>query len=149
MPAKIDAELDLHGYTAAEARNMLDAAWSRRAWQGMRRVRIIHGTGEVLYKTVRKWADDRAIPWTLEAYNPGVTILQPALRRDPGAGLVHRPFAKHEAKLRSVERPPESPPTAPEPSVDKQHAQDLFAQEIEALEKQDARQAHKKKHGLR
>ena len=75
MAAKIDAELDLHGHTAVSARNELEMVWSRRAWQGLRRVRIIHGTGQVLYQVVRKWADEKSIPWTLETYNPGVTIL--------------------------------------------------------------------------
>jgi hypothetical protein len=158
VAARIDAELDLHGYTAASAREQLETVWSRRAWHGMRRIRIIHGTGEVLHKVVRSWADERSIPWTLETYNPGVTILQPSLRREP-AGFAHNfPFARYRDKLKAVlpaeEPKPSAPPPAPEKSVapvaqrSNGHSPDLFAQEIERLGEQDPRSLHKRKHGM-
>jgi hypothetical protein len=151
MAAKIDAEIDLHGLTAASARDQLETVWSRRVWQGLRRVRIIHGTGEVLYKIVRLWADDKSIPWTLEAYNPGVTILQPALRREHSVVPANRPFARHRKELTDLvtsKRESAGPDRLPV-SVENSAVQaDLFAQEIDRLEQQDPRSVHKRKHGL-
>ena len=150
MAARIDTELDLHGHTAASARALLESAWSRGAWQNMHRVRIIHGTGAVLYRMVRQWADDKSIPWTLETYNPGVTILQPALRRPQAQVQANRPFARYKEKLGSVVRAKpvsvEERATPVPPIIDPQ-ASDLFAAEIERLDKQDPRSLHKKKHG--
>lgn len=155
MAARIDAELDLHGYTAEAARDQLDLLWSRQTWRGMRRVRIIHGSGEVLYKVVRRWADEQSIPWTVEIYNPGVTILQPALRRHEPDVPANRPFARYHEKLRSLippEPPNEAQPpdvaTNPKPEIRNSKSPDLFALEMERLEKQDPRAIHKRKHGV-
>ena len=159
MPARIDAEMDLHGYTAANAHELLNTAWSRGAWSSMRRVRIIHGTGEVLYRVVRQWAEEKSIPWTVETYNPGVTILQPALRRPAAAVAPNRPLAAPLQKLRSAKpkdgeprvisgRGEVGPCDAPS-SVEESRSQDLFALEVERLNEQDPRSLHKRKHGAK
>jgi hypothetical protein len=160
MAARIDAEFDLHGYTGAAAKDQLEIVWSRGKWHGFRRVRIIHGTGEVLYKVVRRWADEKSIPWTLEPYNPGVTILQPSLRRGQNAPSQNRPFARHQNALRAFSdrraaQPEEvkarevkgdSPGKSPPESQDPQSA-NLFKEEMARLDQQDPRSMHKRKHG--
>ena len=161
MPARIDAELDLHVHTAASARDQLEFVWSRRIWQGMRRVRIVHGTGAVLYKVVRRWAEEKAIPFTLEAFNPGVTILQPSLRRDHAMPPSNQPFARHVDNLRALlppvtengRRAEESPATvSPTPEAtarpSRQQEKDLFAEAMEQLAMEDPRATHRRKQGL-
>jgi hypothetical protein len=123
-------------------------------------VRIIHGTGEVLYKVVRRWADEKSIPWTLEPYNPGVTILQPSLRRGQNAAPLNRPFARHQNALRTFadrkaaqaeavktrDAAGDSNSKSPPESRDPQSA-NLFKEEMARLDQQDPRSMHKRKHG--
>lgn len=146
--ARIDAELDLHGFTAQEARTVLEGVWSRKVWHGKARVRIIHGTGEVLWSFVRTWADEKGITWTLEGHNTGVTILHPGSRSQT-SHLPNRPFTRHHDVLRKaieqaaassgpkVTRSPKPvPPTAAVSSAPKEVSiseTDLFKQEMERL----------------
>src|SRR5262245_45147813 len=96
---RLDREIDLHGYTRAEARAHLEAIWARREWHGLRRVRIIHGTGAVLHRVVRQWCEEKGIPWTTEAQNPGVTILHPGLRPKTPPVPPHHPMAHLKRRL--------------------------------------------------
>lgn len=64
---RIEAELDLHGHTAEEARHELVAFLDRSTRAGLRCVRIIHGkglrsanTGPVLKTRVAHWLGQRA-----------------------------------------------------------------------------------------
>src|SRR5258706_16274949 len=82
---RVDAEKDFHGYTAASMISWLNQQWATGRWDGLQRVRIIHGKGEVLIPRLRRWCDDRGIPWAPEPGNPGTTILHPARRQNLGA----------------------------------------------------------------
>src|SRR5687768_13860866 len=82
----------------------LEENWTRPNWRGLRRVRVIHGKGEVLPFALREWCDSRGIPWAPEAGNPGCTILHPASRVAPATASAPR----RTRPIRSV--PPERPP---------------------------------------
>lgn len=75
----IDAERDFHGYTAAGMRAELEAVWASGRWRGLRRVRVIHGRGEVLGPVFLEWCDEVGIRWAPEPGNPGATFLYPAI----------------------------------------------------------------------
>jgi hypothetical protein len=147
---KINEEIDLHGYTANEARHRLQSVWATRRWQGMQRVRVIHGTGAVLYRVVRDWCDEKAIEWTTEPHNPGVTILHPARRRLPGHNLTHRPLARHRDKLAHLPlaKPVEpEPPAAEHPAPPKPGGVDPMAAEFERLASEDSTTLRRRKRG--
>lgn len=107
-----DREIDLHGYTAAEARARLNTLWATREWHGLQRVRVIHGTGSVLHALVKLWCEEKGIAWTVEPRNPGVTILHPGQRLQALSAPPHRPLhpLKHHrpaAKNREAAAPPD------------------------------------------
>lgn len=77
----VDAEIDLHGLTVEQMRLMLQKRWPE--WQGMTRVRVIHGRGEALKPALERWCRERGIPYALEPGNPGATRLFPAHRELP------------------------------------------------------------------
>src|SRR5687768_3323122 len=85
---RVDAEVDFHGFSRAGMVAWLEENWARPGWRGLRRVRVIHGKGEVLPSALRDWCDSRAIPWAPEAGNPGCTILHPALRTPSAASAI-------------------------------------------------------------
>jgi DNA-nicking Smr family endonuclease len=146
---KIDEEVDLHGYTANEARHRLQSLWATRRWLGMQRVRIIHGTGAVLYRVVREWCDEKAIEWTTEPHNTGVTILHPSRRRLPTHAPAHRPLARHKQVLERFAPQPE--PTAQEAPPEKASSVpstgDPMAAEFERLGKEDPTTLRRRKRG--
>lgn len=165
---RVDSEIDLHGYTALEARSELDRIWGRRCWQGLKRVRVIHGNGVVLRRVVRNWCDDRGIPWATELMNPGTTIIHPANRTVFPPSVTHRPLSH---RLRGIKialnreqrsRADPSHPTAERreellrgsgevseirrtQNID-QSSSDLMAQEFERLSRLDTTSLHRKKH---
>ena len=85
---RVDVEVDFHGYTRAGMLSWLDANWARRSWNGLRRVRVIHGQGDVLPPALRNWSDAKGIPWAPESGNPGCTILHPGSRVE--SRRIHR-----------------------------------------------------------
>jgi hypothetical protein len=165
---RVDSEIDLHGYTALEARAELDRIWGRRCWQGLKRVRVIHGNGSVLRKVVRNWCDERGIPWATELMNPGTTILHPVNRAEFPPSLTHRPFSHRlrgiknaldqQQKSRNISatspienRGSESFPARKEEEKRRTHSidqksSDLMAQEFERLSKLDASSIRRRKH---
>lgn len=156
---KVDDELDLHGFTIAESRESLNSNWASKRWLGARRVRIIHGTGVALWSFVRQWADEKGIPWTLETFNPGVTILHPTMCERPAPMPAHKPMARFRGILPAPKAPPcklkpakidpahapynPAPPanTQPKPSFDP------MEEEFKRLGNADAREMQKRKGG--
>src|SRR5258706_9227877 len=102
---RVNSEKDFHGFSAAEMLRWLNQEWASHRWDGLQRVRIIHGKGEVLIPALRKWCDDKGIPWAPESGNPGATILHPVLRASHTAVHRHRPMAKVLAHLRKPDNP--------------------------------------------
>lgn len=94
-----DREVDLHGYTASEARSRLNVLWSTREWHGLQRIRVIHGTGSVLHALVKLWSEEKGMSWTVEPHNPGVTILHPGRRLQTPPAPAHRPLASLKREL--------------------------------------------------
>jgi hypothetical protein len=88
----IDREIDLHGFTASEARSKLNSLWATREWQGLQRVRVIHGTGSVLHALVKLWCEEKGVAWTVEPNNPGVTIIYPGRQLQSDPAPPHRPL---------------------------------------------------------
>jgi hypothetical protein len=162
MGLKIDFEVDLHGDTSAGARSRLETIWSTKSWQGLRRVRVIHGTGEVLWKVVRLWCEEKGIEWTTESHNAGVTILHPGRRAVSAPAPPHRPLAqlsqvkiskpKKEPKpekpvVKGAEPPPsENPKFKADKPVAKSPDKDLMAEEFARLAEEDERALRKQKH---
>ena len=77
----VDAEADYHGQTAEQMRLTLHRKLAD--WRGFRRVRVIHGQGEVLKFTLEDWCREVGIPFESEPNNPGSTLLFPAQRTLP------------------------------------------------------------------
>jgi|GEM_PF-3125798 hypothetical protein len=109
---KTTLEIDLHGYTSKETLDLLDEKWVSHQWDGYRRIILIHGNGNVLWRTVRDWADRNGIQWVPDM-NPGLTILHPSIRTS-----VRRPLAKTSKirhipetfqKLKNIPSPPPRP----------------------------------------
>jgi len=162
MALKIDYEVDLHGDTSAGARSRLETIWSTKSWHGLRRVRVIHGTGAVLWKVVRTWCEEKGIEWTTESHNAGVTILHPGRRAVSSPAPPHRPLAqlsqvkaskpKKETKseklpVKAVElAPPEIRKVKTERPVEKSQDKDLMAEEFARLAEEDERALRKQKH---
>jgi hypothetical protein len=164
---RVDQEVDYHGYTAVEMLGALEMAWARRSWQGLRRVRVIHGSGCVLWRELRRWADEKGIPWSPEVANPGTTILHPALRVVPAPAPAHRPIGSHSRSLGTAlarrcathPLPPGRPMTRPAPRdaappAESQpegpaHHPDAMAEEFDRLAAEDARALWRRKHSRR
>lgn len=153
---KIDREIDFHGFTVAQMRAWLETTWARRQWHGLRRVRVIHGTGAVLFRELRRWCDEKGIPWTTEIHNPGVTILHPSHRALPSPPSTHHPFAalKHRLSSRAAPTPRPSPPkkrpTPPavpaSPSKPDPDAARLMEEEFDRLAEVDPETLYRWKH---
>lgn len=86
----VDLEVDLHGHTAEEMRSLLQHEWP--SWRGMRRVRLIHGRGDVLKRELEIWCREMGIPFEIEPNNPGSARIYPTERTIPDAQL--RTFLK-------------------------------------------------------
>lgn len=93
----VEAEVDLHGLTAEQARHALRERWPH--WRGMQRVRVIHGRGAVLKPVVELWCGDMAIPHSVEPGNPGAILLFP---RDRKVEEAHFPVTLADAGLRAA-----------------------------------------------
>ena len=140
---KIDREIDFHHYTRAEMRARLEDIWARREWHGLRRVRVIHGTGAVLYKEVRKWCDEKGIPWTTEEHNPGVTILHPGRRANTAPAPPHRPLT---AIRQYKEEREKAESTRQQAETENRKSSDLMAEEFARLAQEDPRTLRRRKH---
>lgn len=139
---KIDREIDFHHYTRAEMLTALENAWASRVWHGCMRIRIIHGTGEVLWHEVRDWCDDKGIPWAPEPRNPGATILFPSKQARTSPAPAHKPLAKEKAKLVMPVKRREAKKPVCEPAVGDM---ELFAAEVDRLNDVDPRVLRRKK----
>lgn len=74
---KVDGECDLHGFTRREALAELEQAIRELRRRGGRRLRVIHGCGEVLSEMVYEYAGRTAgLVATPERNNPGSCILE-------------------------------------------------------------------------
>lgn len=135
-----DHEVDFHGFTAARMLQALEDIWAGRKWHGLRRVRVVHGTGSVLWRALREWCDAKGIPWAPEPSNPGATILHPSRRVLPLSHHPHRPLTRlqryHPARRLS---PQPSPPQTVE-------RKDLMAEEFQRLAEEDPRTTRRKKY---
>lgn len=156
---KPDREIDLHGYTSSEARTLLDKRWARKEWQGLQRVRIIHGTGDVLHGLVRLWCEEKGLVWTTEERNPGVTILHPGRRLQTESPPPHRPLNGLKQRLSPAQRLAMKSKTEFDLLSETQNGMssavtesdvstDLMAEEFAKLEDADAFVLHKRKHNL-
>lgn len=128
---KVDREIDFHGFTAREMRIELDRLALTDAWRGWRRLRVIHGTGEVLGVELRLWCDERGIPWSPEPRNPGATVLHPF--QSPGPPRRAFPGAlkpRSEPRRKRTLARPIHPAASPE---ELKIARDLMKQEFEQL----------------
>ena len=106
--SSIDREIDLHGFTAVECRSRLNSLWATREWQGLQRVRLIHGTGSVLHALVKLWCEEKGIAWTVEPHNPGVTIVHPGQQLQTLPPPPHHPLKTlHPLKKRTVSSSPQ------------------------------------------
>lgn len=151
---RIDAEKDFHGYRAAEMLAWLENVWARRQWHGLLRVRIIHGTGEVLFRAARQWCDEKGIPWTVEPHNPGVTILHPSRRTLPTTPTSNRALGRQADRLRAalpntngagVSRQGEPADKKPPMKADAASITDPMAAEFERLGEQSGRDLLRRK----
>lgn len=153
----VDREIDLHGYTSAEARSRLNMIWSTREWQGLQRIRVIHGTGSALYALVRLWCEEKGIEWTVETPNTGVTILHPGRRLQAESATPHRPLhpLKHHPARRvdketvtrgDKAKTPYDPPG--QSLMASTSAVDPMAEEFERLKQDDALTMFKRKRDL-
>lgn len=138
---RVDREVDFHHHTVAQMRDWLDRAWAQREWDGLRRVRIIHGRGAALPPALRTWCDEKGIPWSVDPGNPGVTILHPGMRRVPSPRAAQRPLAE----LRKA-RPPARRALEEAASPRGDAEPDLMAAEFERLAEEDRRRLLGRKH---
>ncbi len=111
---RIDDEIDLHGLTSHQTTVALNSRWNSGRWPQLVRIRIIHGTGEVLHIIVREWLDDHQIPWAQERGNPGAVIARPASRSMTAASSGVRPSktAMSQALAKVADRLPTAPADA-------------------------------------
>src|SRR5438552_15285953 len=123
-----DREIDLHGLPAVQTRAKLERHWSSREWHGLQRIRVIHGTGDVLHAVVRLWCEEKGVEWTTESYNPGVTVILPGRRLQTPAAPPHRPL--NGLKRHLPKNPAARRPAPPEPSLSDK---ELFARELDRL----------------
>jgi hypothetical protein len=140
---RIDLEQDFHHYTVVEMVSWLNREWASRRWDGLQRVRIIHGKGEVLPPALRRWCDEKGIPWAPESGNPGTTILHPARRSKEKTALLHRPLSGpltslkiDDAARRATAKQPDKQVQA---GIGRVEAADLFLEEIKRLDKRERR----------
>jgi hypothetical protein len=141
---KVDWEIDFHGYTAREMRIELDRISRRDEWRGWRRLRVIHGTGEVLGAELRAWCDERGVSWSPETHNPGALILHPFRSPKPERAPAHPPHARPAEKRGRRLTRPINPASSPEAL---RAARDLMKQEFDRLAEQPPSAIQKRKHG--
>src|SRR5438309_10691701 len=114
---RVDGEQDFHHFTVAEMRDWLNRKWGGLAWQGMTRVRIIHGRGVSLGLALKTWCEEKGIEWAPESGNPGATIIFPSHSHRPAQDPPNRPIAALLNPHRSrVQKLPASTIPRPEPS---------------------------------
>lgn len=123
--AKVDAERDFHGFTAAGMREELDAALASGRWHGLRRVRVIHGKGEVLGIVLREWCEEVGMRWAPEPGNPGATMLYPSISDISPPVQPSRPVPKPRRAAR---------PRKPEIRISPEDTQ-LFEQTVADLDR--------------
>src|SRR5258705_3033029 len=128
---RVDAEKDFHGYTTAGMISWLNQQWASRRWDGLQRVRIIHGKGEVLIPALRRWCDEKGIPWAPEPGNPGTTILHPARRQMLRATTMRPSPITPIAPITRISRTPKLKPATPKPPTSRDS--DLFEEELRRL----------------
>ncbi len=138
---KVDHEVDFHGSTAREMRWALDDLAQTSAWRGWRRVRVIHGNGEVLRAYLRDWCHERGVSWSPEPRNPGSTILHPFRSQLPPPPRLDPP--KPVKPRRTLARPI-NPAAKPE---ELKAARDLMKQEFERLGEQTPETLRHRKRG--
>ena len=126
---RVDREVDFHGWTRLTMRSELDRIWATRSWDGLSRVRIIHGTGDVLWRELDRWCEEKGIASAREAHG-GATLIYPGRRTRTPPLPAHRPLARLPRKRPETPLPPTEPP-APEDAA-------LFARAVEELSAQDA-----------
>jgi DNA-nicking Smr family endonuclease len=82
----VDAEIDLHGLTVEQLRLTLQKRWPE--WRGMRRVRLIHGRGDILKSEVERWCREMGLPFGADPGNPGALRIFPHDRTLPDKTLA-------------------------------------------------------------
>ncbi len=154
-------KIDLHEHTRIQARHVLDERWASRAWNGLRRVEIVHGNGDILRKTVRQWCDEKGLHWSTLSHNAGVTILHPGQQARTSALPPPRPLTKlselkhlHKELPKPVTKPAIEPKTTGinPPSIVSNSSvlpppteEDLLALEFERLSNVDPRDVRRLK----
>ena len=136
---RVDEENDFHGYSQAGMIEWLNAEWGSRRWHGLRRIRIIHGKGEVLHAALREWCDQKGIPWAAEAGNPGATIIRPAGRQAQTFSPAHKPLT--HIKRHVTPSPESKPPPTPDPDD-----AELFEQAVSEIDQSGRRGLYRRKH---
>jgi hypothetical protein len=106
---RVDREIDFHGYTRAAMRGELQRIWASRTWDGLARVRVIHGTGMVLWRELDRWCEEQGISCAREAHG-GATILYPGRRATLPPAPLHRPLAHLPRRTAAQALTPETPP---------------------------------------
>jgi len=159
-----DREVDFHGFTAAEMRAALNKSWA--GWHGLKSVRIIHGTGQVLWRELHSWCAEKGIEFTLEAHQ-GSTLIHPNVRSVLPPAPSHRPLARLQKLAvrteptrrvnstanasRPVHRIQDSPgPPAdsnPKSEIHNPKSTDLFAQEFDRLARENPHVTRARKRG--
>jgi Smr domain len=86
----IEARLDLHGMTQAEAHDALAAFINTSRYAGRRCVLVITGRGEsgVLKRAVPRWLDEPGL-------RPQILAIAPAQPRDGGPGALYLLLRRH------------------------------------------------------
>lgn len=90
------SQLDLHGYTAAEAVDLFLRFYNSRVGKGdLSRFRVVHGygsggTGGRIRTLLRKLltASEESLTFEYDPYNEGVTVVVPGKRLPEGAGII-------------------------------------------------------------
>ena len=136
---RVDAEKDFHGFSVAGMMQWLEDNWASRRWHGLRRVRVIHGNGEVLPPALREWCDHKGIQWAPESGNPGTTILHPAARQLPKPPTANKPLREIKKRVSPVLPVKPAPPPEPEDSA-------LFEQAVAEIEETGKRTILREKH---
>ena len=90
------SQLDLHGYTAAEAVDLFVRSYNSRVGKGnLSRFRVVHGYGSSgvggkIRTLLRKLlaASEEFLAFEYDPYNEGVTVVVPGKRLPEGAGII-------------------------------------------------------------
>jgi hypothetical protein len=145
----VDAQADYHGCTAEQMRHALDRALP--SWQGLSRVRVIHGQGTALTPTLLEWCRERGIPCQTEPTNPGSSLLYPSQRvqKQENFGTALRERMPEELQqLRFAPPDPEAQRKAQEEqrrAQEEQRRRELARKELERREKDKEAEAERKR----